>query len=106
MLAQTGAGSGRLPLSWGKATLLGAAWAVVATICNAVLWALWLGPSAVGPSYFLTLLVPPCLLAVIGGVLHRSERVALMTGPIAMALSALGFILLVVVALTSIHVGP
>ncbi len=106
MLAQTGPGELATPLSWGRATALGLAWAFLGTFCNAVLWVLWLGPSAVSRGYFLVLLVPPCLAAVVGGLVHRSQRVALLAGLLAVALSALALVLLVVLVLALVRVNP
>jgi hypothetical protein len=93
------------PVRWGKATLLAAPWGVAGTVCNILLWVLWIGPSAVAPGYFLCLLVPPGLMAILSGFVHRSQRVGVLVALIAIALSVLVFLLLVVLAL-NIHVNP
>jgi hypothetical protein len=100
-------GGGRLmaPVGWGKASLLATPWGVAGTVCNSLLWVFWLGPSAIAPGYFLCLLVPPCLMAVLSGFIHRSQRVGFLAGLLAIALSVLAFLLLLVLAL-NIHVNP
>jgi hypothetical protein len=93
------------PVGWGKATLLATPWGVAGTVCNILLWVFWIGPSAVSPAYFLSLLVPPGLMAVLSGLIHRSQRVGFLAGLLAIALSVLAFLLLVVLAL-NIPVNP
>src|SRR5690242_1049040 len=63
------------PVGWGKASLLAIPWALAGALGNILLWVF--GPAAFPPGYFLLLLVPPCLMAALGGFLHRSPRVAL-----------------------------
>ncbi len=93
------------PVGWGKASLLATPWGVAGTVCNILLWVFGLGPRAVTPGYFLWLLVPPCLMAIVSGFIHRSQRVGFLVGLIAIALSVLAFLLLVVLAL-NVHVNP
>jgi hypothetical protein len=89
----------------GKATLLAMPWGLAGTVCNMLLWVLWIGPSTVGPGYFLCLLVPPGLMAILSGFIHRSQRVGVLAALFAIFLSVLAFLLLVVLAL-NIHVNP
>jgi hypothetical protein len=87
------------PLGWGRATLLATPWGVAGPVCNILLWVFWIGPSSVAPGYFLCLLVPPCLMAVLSGFIHRSQRVGALAGLLAIGLSVLTFFLVVVFAL-------
>ena len=105
MPEQEGVGGGRVTAlaGWGKAWLLATPWGLAGTACNILLWVFWIGPSAVAPGYLeLCLLVPPCLMGVLSGFIHQSQRVGFLSGLIAIGLFALAFLLLLVVAL-NIH---
>jgi hypothetical protein len=89
-----------MSLPWTRAALLGAAWAGLATVVNVTLWMVWLGP---GTTSLAWLLLSPGVCLVVAGLVHRSARVALLTGMLTVALNALAFVLLVVVALNVLH---
>lgn len=91
------------PVGWGKAALLAIPWAIAVTICDILLWVF--GPSVFPTGFYVCLLAPVCLMAVLSGFVHRSRRVGLLAGLLVIAFSVLAFLILVVLAL-SIHVNP
>jgi hypothetical protein len=93
------------PIGWGKAALLATPWGVAGTVCDILLWVFWIGVSALPPGYFLCLLVPPVLMAGFSGFVHRSQRVGILAGLLAIAGTVIAFIMLVILAL-NIHVNP
>lgn len=91
------------PVKWGKAARLAIPWAIAGTICNVLLWVF--GRTTSPSGLFLSLLGPACLMALFGGLVHRSQRVGLLAGLIVISLTIFGFLLLLVLAL-NIHVNP
>jgi hypothetical protein len=89
--AEVGTGS-LAPVPWGKAAGLGTAWAVAASAVSALLW--WWTHPTWGSPMLLFLILPPGLVLVLSGVVHRSARVALLGAFFTAALNVGLFILL------------
>ena len=79
---------------WGKVAGLATAWAVAAAGVCVLLW--WWTHPTWGSPMLLFLTLPPCLVLIISGVVHRSARVGLIAALITAALNVGLFILLLV----------
>ena len=80
---------------WGKAAGLGTAWAVAASAVSVLLW--WWTHPTWGSPMLRFLILPPCLVLVLSGVVHRSARVGFIAALITAAFNVGLFILLLVV---------
>jgi hypothetical protein len=81
-------------LPWAKAAGFGTAWAVTASAVSVLLW--WWTHPTWGSPMLLFLILPPCLVLVLSGVVHRSARVGVLAALITAALNVGLFILLLV----------
>jgi hypothetical protein len=91
--AEAGTG-GLATVPWGKATGLGVAWAIAASAVSVLLW--WWTHPTWGSPMLLFLILPPCFVLIISGVVHHSARVGLLAALITAALNVGLFILLLV----------
>jgi hypothetical protein len=91
--AEAGTG-GLATVPWAKAAGLGTAWAVATSAVSVLLW--WWTHPTWGSPMLLFLVLPPCLVLVLSGVVHRSARVGLIAALVTAALNVGLFILLLV----------
>jgi hypothetical protein len=91
--------NGTLP--WGRAAAFAVLWGIVGLGANVVVW-IATSPLSIDRIWFY-LLLSSLFAVLLAAVVHRSGRVALLSAVFTLALSGLAFLVLTVLALTTIH---
>ena len=100
MSSSTDLTNGTLP--WGRAAAFAVLWALVGLGANVVVWIVT-SPLSVDRGVWLYLLLSSLFAVLLAAVVHRSGKVVLLSAVFTLALTALAFIVLIVLAMTTIH---